>query len=462
MLADGSTGYKDEFKGDPSQIIEQRDTVKKEIWWAKITGMQVLEEGKWAGKYIPIIPVYGQQLIVENKRKKFGLVRQAKDPQRMYNFWQTSMTESIALAPKPKWLIAEGQDEGHETEWAQANIKSTATLRYKQVDIDGRPAPVPSRIQPESPPAGIMAASASISQDLQAVIGIVDPNQQPTGNISGKALNGQQQQVDMSNFHFYDNLTRSQRHLGKVILDLVPKIYDSERVMRIIGDDGKPDLVSLNSYGADEEGVYKILNDTSVGEYDVVMDTGPGYNSKRQEAVTAMMPLLSADPALMQVAGDLFFRNMDFPGAEMIADRLAASNPMSQIDKKSKIPPQVQMQLAMSQQQMQVMQQQIQQLQMTIKQRQDIEGVKQQAETQRELMRQTAKAHNTESMLEARVHDVNMRAISSQNKTEIESIMELLVHHLDTARLEKEIASRNAEQYRYANESVLGLQPGVQ
>jgi len=462
MLADGTTEYKDEFKGDPKDIIDQRDTVKKEIWWAKITGMQVLEEGKWAGKYIPIIPVYGQQLIVENKRKKFGLVRQAKDPQRMYNFWQTSMTESIALAPKPKWLIAEGQDEGHETEWAQANIKSTATLRYKQVDIDGRPAPVPSRIQPESPPAGIMAASASISQDLQAVIGIVDPNQLPSGNISGKALNGQQQQVDMSNFHFYDNLTRSIRHLGKVILDLVPKIYDSERVMRIIGDDGKPDLVSLNSFGADEEGVYKILNDTSVGEYDVVMDTGPGYNSKRQEAVESMMPLLAADPALMQVAGDLFFRNMDFPGAEMIADRLAASNPMSQIDTKSKVPPQIQMQLAMSQQQMQAMQQQIQQLQMTIKQRQDIESVKQQAETQRELMRQTAKAHNTESMLEARVHDVNMRAVTSQNKTEIESIMELLVHHLDTARLEKEIASRNAEQYRYANESVLGLQPGVQ
>jgi hypothetical protein len=120
------------------------------------------------------------------------------------------------------------------------------------------------------------------------------------------------------------------------------------------------------------------------------------------------------------------------------------------------------MQLAMSKQQVQQMQQQIQQLQMAMKQRQDIEGVKQQAETQRELMRQTAKAHNTESMLEARVHDVNMRAVTSQNKTEIESIMELLVHHLDTARLEKEIASRNAEQYKYANESVTGLQPGVQ
>jgi hypothetical protein len=307
-----------------------------------------------------------------------------------------------------------------------------------------------------------MAASAAISQDLQAVIGIVDPNQQPTGNISGKALNGQQQQVDITNFHFYDNLTRSIRHIGKIILDLVPKIYDTERVMRIIGDDGQPDLVKLNTPGTDEFGIQKILNDVTIGEYDVVMDTGPGYNSKRQEAVTAMMPLFAADPNLMQMAGDLFIRNMDFPGAETIADRLAAANPMSQIDEKSKIPPQVQMQLAMSKQQVQQMGQQIQQLQMAMKQRQDIEGVKQQAETQRELMRQTAKAHNTESMLEARVHDVNMRAVTSQNKTEIESIMELLVHHMDTSRLEKEIAARNAEQYRYANESVQGLQPGVQ
>jgi hypothetical protein len=232
--------------------------------------------------------------------------------------------------------------------------------------------------------------------------------------------------------------------------------------MRIIGLDGQPDMVTINQQGADEEGIYKTMNDTSVGEYDIVMDTGPGYNSKRQEAIEAMIPLMTADPALMQVAGDLFFRNMDFPGAEIIADRLAAANPMSQIDEKSKIPPQVQMQLAMSQKQMQEMAQQLQNLQMVIKQRQDIESVKQEAETKRELIRQTAKAHNTESTLEARVHDVNMRAVTSQNKTEIESIMELLLHHMDTARLEREIRARNAEQYKYASESVSGLQAGIQ
>jgi len=423
-------------------VIGERSSFKKTIKWKKMTAIEVIEERDWPGRYIPVVPCYGRHVVIGNKRKKFGMIRHAKDPQRMYNFWQTSITESIALAPKAKWIMAEGQDEGHENEWAQANIKSTAYLRYKQRDIDGQPAPPPQRLQPEPPPAGVMAAAGAINDDLQAIMGIFDPNQMPTGNISGKALNGQQQQVDLTNYDYYDNLTRSIAHTGKIILDLIPKIYDSERVMRIIGDDGKPDLITLNQRNA----VGEVLNDVTVGEYDVVMETGPGYNSKRQEAVDSMMGMLSADPTLMQTAGDLIFRNMDFPGADTIADRLATLNPLSQVDEKSPVPPQIQMQLAQSKQQMEQMGQQIQQLQMVIKQRQDIEQVKQDSETKRELMRQTAKAHNTETMAEVKVNDQNTRAVTSQNKIEIEAIMELLLHHMDTARLNQEIAKRDREQ----------------
>jgi hypothetical protein len=388
-------------------------------------------------------------------------VRFAKDPQRMYNFWRTSMTESVALAPKAKWLLAEGQDEGHEYEWTQANIKSTPVLRYKQTDIEGRPAPQPTRLQPEPPPAGILTAAETVSQDLQAVLGIFDPNQMPTGNISGKALNGQQQQIDLSNYHFYDNLTRMIRHVGKILLDLIPFVYSEERVMRIIGADGQPDLVNINQRQADAYGVEKVLNDVTVGEYDVVMDTGPGYASKRIQAIEAMMPLMSGNPELFNVAGDLVFRNMDFPGAEVIADRLAAANPMAQIDDKSPVPPQVQMQLAQNQAQMQQMAQQIQALQMTIKQRQDIEQVRQDSETKRELLRQTAKAHNTETMAEVKVNDQNTRAITSQNKTEIDAIVQLLLHHMDTNRLMQEIERRNAEQFAFAQSAVTDVSSGA-
>jgi hypothetical protein len=423
-------------------VIDERSSYKKTIKWKKMTAIEVIEERDWPGRFIPVVPVYGRHVVIGNKRKKFGMIRHAKDPQRMYNFWQTSLTESIALAPKAKWIMAEGQDEGHENDWAQANIKSTAYLRYKQLDIEGRPAPPPQRLQPEPPPSGVMAAAGAINEDLQAIMGIFDPSQMPTGNISGKALNGQQQQVDLTNFDYYDNLTRSISHTGKIILDLIPKIYDAQRVMRIIGDDGKPELVTLNEQTA----VGEVLNNVTVGEYDVVMETGPGYNSKRQEAVDSMMGLLGADPSLMQTAGDLIFRNMDFPGADIIADRLATLNPLSKVDEKSPIPPQVQMQMAQSQQQMEQMQQQIQQMQMMIKQRQDIEQVKQDNENKRKLMDVTARAHNTETMAEVRVNDQNTRSLTSQNKTEIDAIVQLMLHNMDTNRLLQEIERRDAAQ----------------
>jgi hypothetical protein len=459
LLSDGTTAYEDELPNKEAMElagvyeVSRRKTFKKQIKWCKVTAMEVLEEGTWAGKYIPVVPTYGQQCVVDNKRKKFGLVRMAKDPQRMYNFWQTSMTESVALAPRAKWIMAEGQDEGHETEWAGANNTSYAYLRYKMTDINGQPAPPPIRQAPEQPPAAIMAASQSITQDLQAVVGIVDPNQLPSGNISGKALQGQQQQIDMTNFHYYDNLTRSIAHTGRIILDLIPKIYSSERVMRIIGDDGKPELMTINQRTGeqDENGVEMVLNDVTIGEYDVVMDTGPGYNTKRQEAVDSMMTLLAADPNLMQQAGDLIFRNMDFPGAETIADRLAAVNPLAQIDEKSPIPPQVQMQLAQSQQQMQAMGQQIQALQMMIKNRQDVEQVRQVGEDRRAVL-----------AAEVKLHDQNTRSVTSQNKTEIDALMKLILGHMDTARLEAEIASRNADQGVYMDRAANSIVDNMQ
>jgi uncharacterized protein with PIN domain len=422
-----------------------------------MTALEILEEKTWDGKYIPIVPVYGAQVIVDDRRKKYGLVRFAKDPQRMYNFWRTSMTESIALAPKAKWLLAEGQDEGHENEWALANIKSSPVLRYKQKDIEGQPAPVPVRLQPESPPAGIMDAANAINTDLQMVLGILDPNQLPSGNISGKALQGQQSQTDLSNFHFYDNLTRSIKHTGKILLDLIPKIYDTQRVMRIIGSDGQPDMTTINEQTA----VGEVLNDVTVGEYDVVMDTGPGFQSKRQQAVEAMMPLLTGNKELFDLAGDLVFRNMDFPGADVIADRLAARNPMAQIDEKSDIPPQVQMQLAQQQQQLEQMQQQLQAAQLEINNRMQVAQLKDEGETKRKLMDVTARAHNTETIAEARVNNENIRRVTTQNRTEIEALVKMLIARMPPDQLLMEIEKMNQEQAAYAQFGIQDISEGA-
>jgi hypothetical protein len=459
LLSDGTSKFRSDLPSDGELlsrglvVIDERPTLKKQIKMIKCTAIEVLEEGDWASKYIPIVPVYGEEFVVDNKRKKYGLVRMAKDAQRMYNFWKTAITESVALAPKAKWLLAEGQDEGHENEWAQANIKSMPVLRYKQKDIEGVMAPTPTRIQPEAPPAGIMAAADGVNSDMQAILGIFDPNQMATGNISGKALNGQQQQIDLTNFHYYDNLTRSIKHTARIILDLIPKIYDQARVMRIIGDDGKPDLVEINKLAQDEQGINTILNDVTVGEYDVVMDTGPGYNSKRIEAVNSMMPMLSADPNLMNVAGDLIFRNMDFPGAETIADRLAAANPLAQIDDKSNVPPQVQMQLAQSQKTIQDLQQQLQGMQLMLKNRSDVEQLKQDAETKRVLIKETNRAHEIELRDQERHKDMVMRTdtmahdtvIKTQTQLEIERMKaDLAVYLAQLDRLSEKAATVEA------------------
>ena len=456
QLSDGSSTFSDDkdffnrLAMAGITVIDQRPSYKKTIKYCKLTANDVVEEGSWAGRYIPIVPVYGRHIVIGDKRKKFGMIRYAKDPQRMYNFWQTSITEGVALAPKAKWLLAEGQDEGHENDWAQANIKSFPVLRYKQTDIEGRPAPVPQRLQPEPPQAGVMAAAAGVDNDIKSIMGVFDPAQLGQGNISGKALNGQQQQVDLTNYDYYDNLTRSIAHVGKICLDLIPKIYDTERVMRIIGDDGRPELLTINQ----REATGRVLNDMSVGQYDIVMDTGPGYDSKRQEAVANIGPILAADPALMDKIGDLYFRNQDFPGADIIADRLATLNPLAQIDDKSDIPPQVQMQLAQAKKQVEDMQQQMQAMALDLKYGQSVAQIKEDASTKRKLMDVTSRAHNTETMAEVKVNDQNTRSITSQNKTEIDAIVQLLLHNMDTSRILQEIERRNADQLQAAQFAV--------
>lgn len=462
LLSDGTSGFADSdnffarVEAAGLTVVDERDSFRKAVKWIKCTAMEVLEEKTWAGKYIPVVPCYGAQVIVDDKRKKYGLVRFAKDPQRMYNFWRTSMTESVALAPKAKWLLAEGQDEGHENEWAMANIKSTPVLRYKQKDIEGQPAPQPQRLQPEPPPAGIMEAAGAISADLQMVLGVLDPNQLPSGNISGKALAGQQNQVDLSNYHFYDNLTRSIRQTGKIILDLIPKIYDTQRVMRIIGSDGQPDMTTIN----EKSEIGEVLNDVTVGEYDVVMDTGPGFQTKRQQAVENMMPLLAGNAELFNIAGDLVFRNMDFPGADVIADRLAAMNPLAQIDEKSDIPPEVQMRLAQSEQTIKQLQQELQAAGLEINNRMQVAQIKEEGATKRKLMEVTAKAHNTETMAEVKVNDQNTRSITSQNKTEIDALVKILLARMSPNELLSEIDRLNAEQQQYAVTAAMDIDQG--
>lgn len=438
-LSDGTVAYKDQLpkpeilEAAGIVVVGDRPSWKRAVKWCKQTQNEILEERTLPGRYIPVIPVYGVRMYIDNKRRSFGLVRFAKDPQTMLNFWQTSMTEIAALAPKAKWLLAEGQDEGHENEFAKSNISALPYLRYKPTMVDGEFAPPPTRIQPEPIPQASMQNAMMMSENLKRVLGVFDPQTKTDGNRSGKAIHAERMQSEESNFNYYDNLTRSLKHAARIILDWTPKIYDTQRVMRIIGEDGKPSLVTLNERKADvETGVEKILNDVTVAEYDVVMDTGPGYNTKRQEAFEVFSQMMTGPlgEKLAAMADDLIVRQLDVPGAEEIADRLAAANPLAQIDDKSDIPPKVQMIVKQLQAQVKQLGGQLQAADQEIQSRQSVTEIKEAGATLRARMTSEGEKDERRIRQAQAQHDTETMALTAQNVAEIKGWIELMKEKL--------------------------------
>ncbi len=408
MLSDGTPLFEDQLP--PPEILlaagitikGDRDSFKRVVKWQKQTAFEVLEEKTLPGRWIPVVPVYWTSVVIDGKRLRFGLVKDAMDPQRMLNFWQTMITESLALAPKAKWLIAEGQDEGHEIQFKNANLSSSPVLRYKPTDVEGKPAPPPQRIAPEPPPAGAIEASFMASQNLSRVLGVFDPAVRGGAqHKSDKTLNAEQGQAENTNFDGYDNFTRSLKHTWRIMLSYFPVIYDTQRVQRIIGEDGRDQLVTLNEKKQSEDGqaIDKVLNDVCVGTYDVIMETGPGYETARKEGVAATLELMNTPigEKVAASADDLIVRNMDFPGADAIADRLAAANPLSQIDEQSEIPPQAQMKMKAMEQMIEGLKGELQAAGVELKFGLKKEEMKQEGETKRTLIKSTADAHDTET-----------------------------------------------------------------
>ena len=314
--------------------IRSRDVHRKKVMWMKTNGFDVLEEREWPGKWIPVVRVVGNEWEVEGRLYISGLVRNAKDPQRMYNYWTSQEAEMLALAPKAPFIGYGGQFEGYEMQWKTAN---TTNWPYPEVNPDvtdgqGSILPLPQRAAPPLPQTGLIQAKMGASDDIKATTGQYDSSLGATSNErSGRAILARERQGDTGTYHYVDNLARAIRYVTRQLVDLIPKIYDTQRIARIIGMDGKTDTVRIDPTQAepvrkivDEMGVVieKIYN-PSVGKYDVAVTTGPSYYTKRQEAMAAMGEILQANPQLWAVAGDLFVKNMDWPGAQEIAERLA-------------------------------------------------------------------------------------------------------------------------------------------
>jgi hypothetical protein len=313
---------------------KSRQADRKKIKWCKINGYEILEEQEWPGKYIPVVRIIGNEYEVEGRIYISGLVRNAKDAQRMYNYWTSQEAEMLALAPKAPFIGYGGQFEGYETQWKTANTQNWPYLEVNPDVTDGQGAvlPLPQRALPPMAQTGLIQAKMGASEDIKSATGQYNASLGQTSNErSGKAILARQREGDVGTYHYQDNLARGVRHIGRQLVDLIPKYYDTQRIARIIGLDGETKMVKIDP--TQQEPVRKIQNqegividkiyNPAVGKYDVVVATGPGYATKRQEALEAMAQLLQGNPQLWSVAGDLFVKNMDWPGAQEMSKRFA-------------------------------------------------------------------------------------------------------------------------------------------
>jgi hypothetical protein len=314
--------------------LRERTADRKQVKWIKTNGYEVLEEQDWAGKWIPVVRVVGNEFEVDGQIYLSGLVRNAKDAQRMYNYWTSQEAEMLALAPKAPFIGYGGQFEGYEMQWKTANTNNWPYLEVNPdvTDGAGAPLPLPQRAAPPLPQTGLIQAKMGASDDIKSTTGQYDSSLGATSNErSGKAILAREKQGDTGTYHYVDNLSRAVRHVTRQLVDLIPKIYDTERVARIVGLDGEVGMVKINPQQPEpvkeirdqNGGVIEKIYNPSVGVYDVCVTTGPGYMTKRQEALDAMSMLLQSNPQLWTVAGDLFIKNMDWPGAQEMAKRFA-------------------------------------------------------------------------------------------------------------------------------------------
>jgi hypothetical protein len=331
---DGSPEDK-QMKAMGLKPVKSRRVDRKKVMWMKTNGFESLEEREWAGKWIPVVRVIGNEFEVEGQIYISGLVRNAKDAQRMYNYWTSQEAEMLALAPKAPFIGYGGQFEGYEMQWKTANTTNWPYLEVNPDVTDGMGAvlPLPQRAAPPLPQTGLIQAKMGASDDIKSTTGQYDSSLGATSNErSGRAILAREKQGDTGTYHYVDNLARAIRHITRQLVDMIPKIYDTERIARIVGLDGEVDMVKINPQQPNPVNEIRDMNtgiviekiyNPGVGRYDVVVTTGPSYMTKRQEAMDAMSQILQGNPQLWSVAGDLFVKNMDWPGSEELAARLA-------------------------------------------------------------------------------------------------------------------------------------------
>jgi hypothetical protein len=464
LLSDGGKMFKDEIPESlPPEIhvVKERATYRCKVMWYKLTALEVLERTEIKCKWIPVFPVFGTEIDMDGKVIRSGMIRHARDPQLMYDFWMTSATEEIAMRPKTPYIGAEGQFEDHEAEWNSANVRSYPTLEYKPVVIDGQLAPPPQRQAMADIPHGMLTMAMHANDNIKATTGLFDSSLGASGNAqSGKQEIAQQRQGNISNFHYQDGLTRSLRHAGRCMINMIPHYYDVERVVQVMREDGEIQAVTVNKAlqpdeqqqindrrqqraqveGSMMKAIGTVLHDLTTGEYAVVVDTGPSYSTMRKEAADAMVQFGQSWPKLMDVAGDKVVKAMDWPGAQEIAQRIERTIPANiRFDPKDPnagpppLPAEVEAQLQQMQQMIQELQEENHKL---------VSGVD----------RENIKAQSAEKIASLRADlDERIAGIAAEAKKDVEEIkgyVSLLLQHMQPAELDAAEANGEADESR--------------
>jgi hypothetical protein len=371
LLSDGTVQTKETLEQNRDlwaiqglQVVNERIAKCHRVKQYLMTGADVLEKKDWAGKYIPIVPVYGDEVDVEGKRHFKSLIRDAKDAQRMFNYWRTTATELVALAPRVPYIGPKGAFKTDAAKWQTAN-----TVNHSHLEYDGNVAPQRQPLDSGSA-AGALQEALNASDDMKAIIGLYDASLGARSNeTSGRAIMARQREGDVSTFHFQDNMARAIRHAGRILIDLIPHVYNKERIVRTIGQDGTPDSapikqpvevkdkngqpVMTKDQAGNEIPLTRVY-DLGAGKYDLTVTTGPSFTTRREEAAVQMVELLRSFPDAGPVIGDLVAKNLDWPGADEIAERLKAINPALNQQEQG-IPPELQQQIQEGMQELQAL-----------------------------------------------------------------------------------------------------------
>lgn len=325
-LVDLTDDPKGEKRGDAEAAgatIDERDSYRVERFI--MSAAEILEDPEeWPGAHIPIVPFMGEEIKIGRQVVRRGVIRTLKDVQMLYNYAISADCEAVALQPKAPFKGTRKNFEKYLDQWEVANTKNQPFLEYEPDPSNGGAAP-----QREPPPvasSGIKELLNVATGDMSAVTGIYPASLGQQGNeASGKAIVARQREGDTGTYVFVEAFGRAIQRVGEIVVDLVPHIYDTKRTIRIVGEDGKVDKMVLNEPTLDPngDGVDTItMNDVTVGTYEVSVEMGPSFSTKREEARDGMQSLMQAlGPQTAPLFADLYVKSQDFPLADQIAKR---------------------------------------------------------------------------------------------------------------------------------------------